>query len=124
VTSSIGWTVGDNGTILKTTMGGNITEILNFNLNTPSNFVLNQNYPNPFNPVTNLGFGISELGFVTLKVYDVLGKEVAVLVNERLAPGSYNYQFSTDNNQLSSGVYFYRLETGDFVETKRMILLK
>ena len=124
MTSSIGWTVGDNGTILKTTMGGNITEILNFNLNTPSNFVLNQNYPNPFNPVTNLGFGISELGFVTLKVYDVLGKEVAVLVNERLAPGSYNYQFSTDNNQLSSGVYFYRLETGDFVETKRMILLK
>ena len=54
----------------------------------------------------------------------VLGNEVAVLGNERLAPGSYNYQFSADNNQLSSGVYFYRLETGDFVETKRMILLK
>jgi hypothetical protein len=63
-------------------------------------------------------------GFVSLKVYDVLGNEVATLVNETKPAGSYNYQFSTVNYQLSSGIYFYRLEAGDFSETKRMILLK
>jgi hypothetical protein len=71
-----------------------------------------------------LEFGISELGFVSLKVYDALGKEVAVLVNEIKPAGNYNYQFSTVNYQLSSGIYFYRLEAGDFTDTKRMILLK
>jgi hypothetical protein len=90
----------------------------------PDRFELNQNYPNPFNPTTNLEFGISKLGFVSLKIYDLLGKEVAVLVNERLAPGSYSYQFSTVNYQLASGVYFYRLSAGEFTDTKRMMLLK
>ena len=90
----------------------------------PDKYSLSQNYPNPFNPETNLEFGISELGFVSLKVYDVVGNEIATLVNETKPAGSYNYQFSTVNYQLSSGIYFYRLETGDFSETKRMILLK
>jgi hypothetical protein len=87
-------------------------------------FFLSQNYPNPFNPVTNLEFGISKLEFVSLKVYDGLGREVVTLVNETLEPGTYNYQLSTVNYQLASGVYFYRLEAGDFVKTKRMLLLK
>ena len=90
----------------------------------PQKYELSQNYPNPFNPTTNLGFGISELGFVSLKIYNASGKEVATIVNEVLAPGMYNYQFSTVNYQLSSGIYFYTLESGNFVETKRMILLK
>jgi len=90
----------------------------------PQKYELSQNYPNPFNPETNLGFGISELGFVSLKVFDASGKEVAVIVNEVLAPGMYNYQFSTVNYQLSSGIYFYTLESGNFIETKRMVLLK
>jgi len=90
----------------------------------PDKYTLSQNYPNPFNPSTNLEFGISELGFVSLKIYDGLGREVQTLVNEQLAPGTYNYQFSTINYPLSSGVYFYRLEAGSFVETKRMVLLK
>jgi hypothetical protein len=90
----------------------------------PDKFSLSQNYPNPFNPSTNLEFGISELGFVSLKIYDGLGREVQTLVNEQLAPGTYNYQFSTINYPLSSGVYFYKLEAGSFVETKRMVLLK
>ncbi|MDQ3021547.1 MAG: T9SS type A sorting domain-containing protein [Bacteroidota bacterium] len=87
-------------------------------------FYLSQNYPNPFNPVTNLEFGISKLGFVSLKVYNMLGKEVATLVNSNLNAGIYNYQLSTDNYQLTSGIYFYKLDAGDFVETKSMILLK
>ena len=88
----------------------------------PDKFYLSQNYPNPFNPVTNLEFGISESGFVTLKVYDVLGNEVAVLVDENKAPGYYNIQF--DGKNLSSGIYYYRLESSGFVQTKRMMLLK
>ena len=90
----------------------------------PEQFSLSQNYPNPFNPVTNLEFGISELGFVSLKIYDVMGREIQTLVNERLTPGSYNYQFSTVNYQLSSGVYFYRLTAGEFTDVKKMILIK
>ncbi|HMQ69639.1 MAG TPA: T9SS type A sorting domain-containing protein, partial [Ignavibacteria bacterium] len=92
----------------------------------PDKFYLSQNYPNPFNPVTNLGFGISSaaggLGFVSLKVYDVLGNEVAVLVNETKEPGYYNVQF--DGSSLSSGIYFYRLESNGQVQTKRMMMVK
>ncbi|MBS1553025.1 MAG: choice-of-anchor D domain-containing protein [Bacteroidetes bacterium] len=88
----------------------------------PEKFSLEQNYPNPFNPVTHLEFGISHPGFVSLKVFDVLGKEVAVLVNEKLSPGIYKAEF--DGSSLSSGIYFYKLEAGSFIETKRMILLK
>jgi hypothetical protein len=69
-----------------------------------------------------LEFGISELGFVSLKVYDLLGKEVAVLVNEKLSPGNYEFEFN--GSGLSSGIYFYKLEAGNFSETRRMILLK
>ena len=86
------------------------------------NFYLSQNYPNPFNPTTNLGFGISELGFISLKVYDSQGKEVATLVNENKEPGYYNLQF--DGSKLSSGVYYYRLESKGLSQTKRMMLLK
>ena len=85
-------------------------------------FHLFQNYPNPFNPVTNLEFGISDLGFVSLRVYDPAGKEVKILVNENLSAGNYKIEF--DGSDLPSGIYFYKLETGEFKETKSMILLK
>ena len=85
-------------------------------------YKLKQNYPNPFNPVTYLEFEISQLGFVSLKVYDILGKEVKTLVNEIKQPGIYQVEF--DGSNLASGAYFYRLESGDFVDIKRMILLK
>ncbi len=94
----------------------------------PDKFTLSQNYPNPFNPTTNLEFGIpasqgeSKLGFVSLKVYDVLGKEVASLVNGNLNPGIYKYDF--DASGLTSGIYFYTLKVNEFSETKRMMLLK
>ena len=99
-----------------------VTRILNISTKATEIFSLGQNYPNPFNPVTNLEFGIAKLGFVSLKVFDVLGKEVVKLVNEKLSPGVYESEF--DGSSLSSGIYFYKLEAGDFIETKRMILLK
>jgi uncharacterized lipoprotein YddW (UPF0748 family) len=92
--------------------------------NIPTDFNLFQNYPNPFNPSTTINYQLPEAGNVTLKVYDLLGKEVATLVNEYRNAGSYNVQFTINNLQLSSGIYFYQLKAGEFVETKKMILLK
>ncbi len=90
----------------------------------PRAFVLEQNYPNPFNPSTVIGYRVkgSGYGVVTLKVCDILGRDVAVLVNEKKVPGSYEVKF--DGSHLSSGVYFYRLNTEQFVETRKMILMK
>jgi len=85
---------------------------------------LSQNYPNPFNPSTEINYQIPSKGFVTLKVYDVLGNEVATLVNEWKEPGSYNAQFTTSEKQLASGMYFYTLNAGKFTDTKKFILLK
>ena len=87
-----------------------------------STFKLEQNYPNPFNPSTTISWQLPVDAFVSLKVYDVLGNEVASLANEDKAAGSYQTEFDASN--LSSGTYFYRLEAGSFVETKKMILLK
>lgn len=89
---------------------------------TPENYSLEQNYPNPFNPSTTIKFRIPENSFVSLKVYNVLGKEVATLVNEEKNAGIFEVNFNANN--LSSGVYFYKLETGNFVKTNKMILLK
>jgi len=88
----------------------------------PLEYKLEQNYPNPFNPTTQLEYEISQIGFVSLKVYNSLGSEVAVLVNERKPSGKYNVMF--DGSNLSSGIYIYRLSAGDFSQTKSMILVK
>jgi len=107
---------------------GTVTPVgISNNTELVKNYYLSQNYPNPFNPVTNLEFGISKLGFVSLKVYDMLGKEVVTLVNDNLSPGTYKYSF--DGTGLSSGIYFYKLEAdgidgNKFVMTKRMVLVK
>jgi hypothetical protein len=85
-------------------------------------YSLSNNYPNPFNPVTTISYQIPELSFVKLKVYDVLGNEVATLVNEENPSGSYEIEFNATG--LPSGIYFYRLQAGSFVETKKMILMK
>jgi hypothetical protein len=88
----------------------------------PDKFKLYQNYPNPFNPTTIIRFQIKDSRFVMLKVHDVIGREVATLINEKLQPGTYEVQFSGD--KLSSGIYIYRLSAGDYVETKKMMLIK
>lgn len=85
-------------------------------------FSLSQNYLNPFNPTTKIRYELQEKSIVTLKVYDVLGNEIATLVNEKKLAGNYDIKFSADG--LPSGIYFYQLRSGDFVETKKMILLK
>ncbi len=89
---------------------------------TPNVFDLNQNYPNPFNPTTTIRFAVPHTGPVSLRVYDVLGREVAMLVDGSLAPGYYAAQF--DGHSLSSGIYFYRLVASGFVETRKMQLIK
>ncbi len=88
----------------------------------PRSFELSQNYPNPFNPRTGIRYQVPGVSNVNLIVYDMLGREVAVLVNERKAPGSYEVEF--DGSRLASGVYFYRLMAGNFVQTKKMLMLK
>jgi len=88
----------------------------------PTNFALEQNYPNPFNPTTNFRFRIADFGLVSLKVYDVFGREIAVLVNEVKQPGIYNVVW--DASGFSSGVYFYRLNAGNFTDVKKMLLLR
>ena len=86
------------------------------------NFTLNQNYPNPFNPSTKIKYTIPNVGNVRLNVFNVLGKEIATLVNEEKSAGKYEVEFNAAN--LPSGIYFYQLQSGSFVETKKMILLK
>jgi len=89
---------------------------------TPETFALYNNYPNPFNPSTRIRFAISQTTFTMLKVYSILGKEVASLVNELKSPGIYEINF--DGSNLSSGTYLYKLRAGNFVQTKKMILLR
>lgn len=89
---------------------------------TPERFVLSQNYPNPFNPGTTIRFDLPRASHVTVTVYDVLGREVATLVNEGKEPGTYAVQW--DASGVSSGMYFYRIKAGDIVQTKRMMLLR
>ena len=101
---------------------GSTIGITNISSEMPDGYTLSQNYPNPFNPSTNLEFGISKSGFVSLKIFNTLGKEVATLVNENLSAGTYKYSF--DASGLTSGIYFYTLTAGEFTETKRMLLVK
>ena len=91
-----------------------------------NNFELYQNYPNPFNPSTNISWQSPVSGWQTLKVYDVLGEQVATLVNEYKSAGSYEVEFqsSVGSLQLASGVYYYQFRAGDFIQTKKMILIK
>ncbi|WP_304131172.1 T9SS type A sorting domain-containing protein [Ignavibacterium album] len=98
------------------------------NIEAPREFSLKQNYPNPFNPSTKINWQSPVSGYTTLKVYDVLGNEVATLVDEYKDAGSYEVEFNAVETRrgvsLPSGVYFYKLQAGEFVETKKMILMK
>lgn len=95
---------------------------LNIVINEVASFALQQNYPNPFNPTTQINYSVGERGTVTLAVYDLLGREIATLVNEVKEPGSYKVNFNASN--LPSGVYTYRIQSGNFVQTKKMMLMK
>ncbi|MFA6596712.1 MAG: T9SS type A sorting domain-containing protein [Ignavibacteriaceae bacterium] len=115
-----------NGKVMGDT--SQVVGIAEENKYTPSDFSLSQNYPNPFNPETTISYQIPVSGKVSLKVFDILGNEVAILVNEEQNAGFYkinfNAQRTTNNQQLCSGIYFYRLQAGNFVQTKKFILMK
>jgi len=96
--------------------------INNTNTEVPTSYNLEQNYPNPFNPMTNIKFQMPNSGFVQLKIFNLLGQEVATLVNEKLQPGTYKVDWDATN--YPSGVYYYKLIAGDYAETKKMVLIK
>lgn len=108
-----------NGVVMGDTL---LTGIQSANTNIPDKFYLSQNYPNPFNPETVISFAVPKNSFVSLKIYNILGKEVASLINEDMKPGYYNYEWSGQN--LPSGIYYYKMETDEFNETRKMILIK
>jgi hypothetical protein len=122
IDQNTGWVVGYDGAILKTTTGGatfieeeEIEEI-------PTSYVLSQNYPNPFNPSTKIKYSNPKRANVVIRVYDILGNEIETLVKEEKPAGTYEITWNAAN--LPSGVYFYQIKTGEFIQTKKMILLK
>jgi hypothetical protein len=100
----------------------NLTDVQEDHSAIPSEFNLAQNYPNPFNPSTKISWQSPIGSWQTLKVYNVLGNEVATLVDEYKSAGNYEVEF--DASQLTSGIYFYKIQAGSFVETKKMVLLR
>lgn len=102
--------------------GGISIGVLNNSSEIATDYVLYQNYPNPFNPTTNIKFSLPQNTFVSLKIYDLNGKEIDELLNQKLSGGTYEYEWNASS--LPSGIYFYRLETGNFTETKKMVLVK
>jgi photosystem II stability/assembly factor-like uncharacterized protein len=117
--TNFGWVVSTAGTIVR--YDEQITSTQEAK-NIITSFTLLQNYPNPFNPVTSIKYQIPELSFVTLNIFNLLGEEITTLVNEEKPIGSYEVEF--DATILPSGIYFYRLQAGSFVETKKMVLMK
>jgi photosystem II stability/assembly factor-like uncharacterized protein len=124
-----GYVSGSQGKIYKTINAGGTIGIKEINENIPDKYDLFQNYPNPFNPTTRIRFQIADFRFqiknnnkTTLKVFDITGREIQALVNELLSPGTYEVTF--DGSNLPSGIYFYQLRSGDFVESKKLILIK
>ncbi len=113
------WAIRNNGGISKYTSSVGIHPI---STKIPDKYSLSQNYPNPFNPTTNIRFDLPKSGSVKLVVFDALGREVATLVNEKLAPGTYEVDW--DGSSYASGVYFYKLVTGNFSNVKKMLLVK
>lgn len=113
---------------LPTPEDGILLDVEELESDNPVNeFMLDQNYPNPFNPSTTIKFGVAQPGNVSIRIYDVLGREVKTLINDVMSVGFHSLTWNGDNNfggKASSGIYFYRIESGSFVETKKMILLK
>jgi hypothetical protein len=115
------WAVGSGGAILATVTGGSLVPVREAP-EQPLRFALYQNYPNPFNPATVIRFSLATSGPVTLEVFDILGRRVEVLVNERCFAGMHEVTFRGD--RFASGVYFYRISAAGFTETKKLLLLK
>jgi photosystem II stability/assembly factor-like uncharacterized protein len=119
--SQTGWLTTTGGGIMKTTNLGSLF-IKKISEETPSSFSLSQNYPNPFNPTTSIKYSVSGIQNVKLVIYDILGKEIETLVNEKQSPSAYEVTF--DGSKYASGIYFYTLIAGEYKETKKLVLLK
>lgn len=104
------------------TYGSILLDVTKISNEIPTGYILDQNYPNPFNPSTIIKFSLPKSSFVSLKVYNQLGKEISTLVNEKKSTGTYQYVFNA--NSIPSGIYFYTLQSNGYIETKKMILLK
>lgn len=104
------------------TINATVSSITQTSSSIPERFALNQNYPNPFNPSTNIKFDIAKEGFVKIAIYNMIGQEVATLVNGNLTAGRYEVNWNAA--RVNSGVYFYRLETSGFIDTRKMLLVK
>ena len=115
-----GWYIDDIAITGYTNSGQSLSDE-NENI-APNKFTIEQNYPNPFNPSTIIRYSLSENGFTSLKIFDIAGKEVATLLNENTVAG--NYEITFDGSDLSSGVYFYRIQSGSFSAVRRMFLIK
>ena len=127
VNENLGWTVGRDGQIYKTTTGGVVSVTENPNANAPKNFVLQQNYPNPFNPTTTIRYDLPVKSEVTLSVFNVLGQEVLRLVDKAQPAGRYAVQWDGRNKAgvwVSSGVYFFKLKTEKFTRVNKMLLVR
>jgi ligand-binding sensor domain-containing protein len=111
-----------NGIVWMRPLSEMITAVKYDQSNLPISYSMQQNYPNPFNPSTMINYSVPKSGLVTIKVYDILGREIATLVNGEKPTGNYNVEFNA--SRLSSGIYFYRMQAGNFVETKKLLLLK
>jgi photosystem II stability/assembly factor-like uncharacterized protein len=128
-----GWLICDSAKVFHTVNnGGNPTAIRKFENALPENNFLAQNYPNPFNPSTVISWQLTKSSFVTLKIYDILGKEVAMLVNEFQSAGNHSVTFNTRQikdikhqaSGYASGIYLYKLEAGEFIQTKKLVLIR
>ena len=113
---------GTDGFSVYRRLYSEIIGVQNISTEIPKKYSLSQNFPNPFNPVTKINYELRVTNYAKLVVYDVMGKEVVTLVNEKQSPGTYQVEF--DGSNLKSGVYFYRLTSDDFTDTKRMVLIK
>jgi hypothetical protein len=113
---------GTRGGVWRRPLSDMITSVERLSTDLPTHFSLEQNYPNPFNPATTITFALPVKSFVSLKLFDALGREVETLLEEELSAGTYSKQW--DASGSPSGVYFYRLQAGSFVETKKLILLR
>jgi photosystem II stability/assembly factor-like uncharacterized protein len=117
-----GTVVGSAGTILHTTNGGLVGFTQSNGSEIPNDISLSQNYPNPFNPTTTIKFSLPRAGIVKIVVYDILGRAIETLVNQQLQPGTYEVNWNAAN--YPSGVYFYRIQSAEYLSVKKMVLIK
>ena len=124
VNTYTGYMVGQYGSVFRTDNTGGLTNINVNTENIPQNYELKQNYPNPFNPQTNINYSLKENGFVTLKIFNILGRKIVTLVNGTQNDGNYKISFDADKYSISSGIYYYELNVNNFHSVKKMILIK